>query len=96
LVSGQRITGKNSGSRFTGNVWRSITDPVLIGPFTTDITDPYKLNSLEGLKLQSGSQLRDSGVKIKSMYGFGPPLTDFFGNPVPQGSSPEPGIHELE
>ncbi len=96
LVSDQRITGKNSGSSFTGNVWRSITDPVLKGPLTTELTDPYKLNTLEGLKLQSGSQLRDSGVKIISMYGFDPPLKDFFGNPVPQGSSPEPGIHELD
>jgi hypothetical protein len=95
LGSGQMISGKNIGSKLTGNVWRSFTDTVLTGPFITDITDPYKLNTLEGFKLQSGSPLRDSGVKIKSMYGFDPPLKDFFGNPVPQGSAPEPGIHEL-
>jgi hypothetical protein len=96
LGSDKMISGKNSGSKFPGNVWRSITDPVLNGPFVTDITDPYKLNTLEGFKLQSGSSLRNSGVKIKSMYGFDPPLKDFFGNPVPQGSAPEPGIYELE
>ena len=96
LGSGKMISGKNSGSNFPGNVWRNITDPVLNGPFIIDITDPYKLNTLEGLKLQSGSPLRDSGVEIRSMYGFDPPLTDFFGNPVPKGSAPEPGIHELQ
>ena len=96
LGSGKMISGKNSGSNFPGNVWRNITDQVLIGPFIIDITDPYKLNTLEGLKLQSGSPLRDSGIEIRSMYGFDPPLTDFFGNPVPKGSAPEPGIHELE
>jgi len=96
LGSGKMIGGNSVGSTFTGNVWKSITDKVLKGPFITDITDPYKLNTLEGLKLQSGSQLRDSGFKIMSMYGFDPPLTDFFGNPVPSGSAPEPGIHELK
>jgi hypothetical protein len=90
------ISGKNGVNKFPGNVWRSITDPVLNGPFVTDITDPYKLNKLEGLKLQSRSPLRDSGVNIISMFGFDPPIMDFFGNPVPQGTVPEPGIHELE
>jgi len=96
IGTGQMTTGKNSGSSYTDNIWTRTSDPVLQGPFITDITDPYKLNTLTGLMLQPGSKIKDSGIQIQSMYGFDPPLTDFFGNPVPQGSAPEPGIHELK
>ena len=96
IGTGKMTTGKNIGSRFTNNIWTNTADPVLKGPFITEITDPYKLNYLTGLMLLPGSKIRDSGVKIKSMYGYDPPTKDFFGNPIPKGSAPEPGIHELE
>jgi hypothetical protein len=96
IGTGQMLSGKNTGSRFDENIWTSTSDKVLKGPFTTDITDPYKLNALTGLMLLPGSKIRDSGVQIKSMYGFDPPTKDFFGNPVPQGYAPEPGIYELK
>ena len=96
IGTGQMLSGKNTGSRFDENIWTSTSDMVLKGPFTTDITDPYKLNTLNGLMLLPGSKIRDSGVQIKSMYGFDPPTKDFFGNPVPQGSAPDPGIYELK
>jgi hypothetical protein len=95
IGTSQLIRGKNSGSKFVGDVLKSTNDHVLKGPFTTDITDPYKLNTLDGLKLESGSPLRNSGVQIKSMFGFDPPSKDFFGNTVPLGSAPEPGIFEI-
>jgi hypothetical protein len=90
------LSGKNTGSRFDENIWTSTSDTVLKGPFITEITDPYKLNSLTGLMLQPGSKIKDIGIQIRSMYGVDPPVKDFFGNPVPIGSAPEPGIHELE
>lgn len=96
IVNDLRIIGKNTGSSYTANVWSSVTDPVLDGPFVTDLTDPYRLDSLTGLMLLQGSEIRDSGIMIQPMYGFAPPLTDFFGNPVPKGSAPDPGIHELD
>jgi hypothetical protein len=96
IGTGQIITGRNSGSSYTDNIWTNTSDKVLQGPFVTDLTDPYKLNTLTGLMLQPGSKLKDSGIQIRSMYGYDPPSSDFFGNPVPQGSAPEPGIHELE
>lgn len=89
------ISGKNTGSSFTDNIWTSTYEPVLTGPFITDITDPNKLNTLTGLMLLPGSKIKDSGIHIRTMYGFDPPVKDFFGNPVPQDSAPEPGIHEL-
>jgi hypothetical protein len=72
------------------------TDPLLTRPFTTDITDPYKLATLAGYMLKPESPLRDHGVVIKSIYGTDLPAFDFFGNPVPRGSAPEPGIYELK
>jgi len=96
IGTGQIITGRNTGSSYTDNIWTNTSDKVLHGPFVTDLTDPYKLNTLTGLMLQPGSNLKDSGIQIRSMYGYDPPSSDFFGNPVPQGSAPEPGIHELE
>lgn len=71
-------------------------DPVLAGPFTTGITDPYKLSSLRGMMLNSISPLKNRGVRVMQLYGYDIPSTDFFGNPVPEGTAPEPGIHELD
>ncbi len=96
IVNDLRISGKNTGSSFTANVWSSVVDPVLEGPFHTELTDPYKLAELKGFMLPSGSLLKDSGIQIQSMYGFDLPLKDFFGLPVPVGSAPDPGIHEQE
>jgi hypothetical protein len=96
IGTGKMITGKNSGSSYTDNIWTTSADTVLQGPFVTDITDPYKLKTLTGLMLPSASKIKDCGIQILSMYGYDPPSNDFFGNPCPQGSAPEPGIHELE
>lgn len=96
IAGNERIAGRNSGSSFTGNVWSSTADPVLTGPFHTDLTDPYRLTGLTGFMLPAGSRLKDSGVRVDEMYGFSPPEKDFFGNAVPQGSAPDPGIHEAE
>lgn len=37
-----------------------------------------------------------SGVDLKSIFDIDLPLTDFYGNPVPQGDATEPGIHEIK
>jgi hypothetical protein len=128
LGSGQLISGKNSGSKFLGNVWWNVggaikfmefgslgawakatgqetengkiigvqIDPKLNGPFLTNITDPHQLDALSGYILKRDSPLENRGIKVRSIYGFDPPSTDFFGNPLPQGSHPEPGINELK
>lgn len=127
IGKGNLINGKNTGSRFLGNVWWSSdgpvrfgefgnlaewssatgqekllgrtvglqADPGLKGPFITGITDPYALASLTGYMLSDDSPLRNRGIRLSTPYGFEPPGRDFFGNSVPQGSAPEPGIHEL-
>ena len=71
-------------------------DPWLKGPFTTDITDPYQLNTLYGYTLQPDSPLRNKGLDLKSMLGMDLPTTDFYGNSVPLGVGTEPGIHEVK
>lgn len=71
------------------------TDPRLKGPFTTEITDPYKLNELTGYSLNPYSPLLNRGIEVKAMYGTGLPEHDFFGNTVPGGERPEPGINQL-
>ena len=79
-----------------GHVTGINADPLLKGPLTTDITDPYKLNTLIGYSLQDNSPLRDKGIVIKSKYGIDPPSVDFFGNPVTKGKAPDPGVFELQ
>lgn len=87
---------KESGQETeNGKILGCQADPHLPGPFLTEITDPYKLNDLRGYILKTDSPLKDKGLKIKSLFGFDPPQIDFFGNPVPQGSAPEPGIYEM-
>jgi hypothetical protein len=70
-------------------------DPMLKGPFLTDITDPYQLKALEGYTLKPGSPIRNRGINIKSIFKLQKDITDFFGNPVPLGDGPEPGIGEI-
>ena len=70
------------------------TDPLLKGPFNTDLTDPYQLHTLLGYTLQAGSPLIDNGQQVNEQFKFPPASTDFFDNRQPQGNSPEPGIHE--
>jgi hypothetical protein len=71
-------------------------DPLLKGPFTTDITDPWKLDKLEGYVLNLNSPLKNRGVDLKSVFGIDLPLTDFYGNDIPDGNANEPGIFQMK
>jgi hypothetical protein len=70
------------------------TDPLLKGPFTTKLTDPYQLKSLTGYQLQDNSPLIDSGLDLDTMFRIKPAATDFYGKPVLKGKAPDPGIDE--
>lgn len=70
-------------------------DPLLMKPFITNLTDPYKLNSLKGYALQPRSPLKNSGLNLQTLFKIPFPSHDFFGNPIPQGNNPEPGIYEM-
>jgi hypothetical protein len=71
-------------------------NPHLKGPLITDITDPYKLNTLYGYTLLPDSPVKDKGLNIKSIMGIEPPDKDLFGNNVPMGIAVEPGINEIK
>jgi hypothetical protein len=92
LTGWAKATGQETDK---GRITGIQADPKLEGPFITDITDPYKLNDLTGCTLQTDSPVRDKGLEIKSIFGFDPVSVDFYGNHVPQGVAPEPGIYEI-
>jgi parallel beta-helix repeat protein len=71
-------------------------DPLLKKPYITGITDPWKLNTLSGYTLEANSPIRDGGIRVRQFNGIDPATRDFFGNPVPAGNAPEPGICELQ
>lgn len=71
-------------------------DPLLKGPFTTDITDPWQLDKLEGYVLNMNSPLKNRGIDLKSVLGIDLPLTDFYGNEIPGGNANEPGICQIQ
>lgn len=71
-------------------------DPKFKGPLLTDITDPYQLEKLSGYILQSDSPLKNKGLDLKAIFGIEPPTKDFYGNPVPPGAAPEPGIFKMK
>ncbi|MGC1391569.1 MAG: right-handed parallel beta-helix repeat-containing protein [Bacteroidales bacterium] len=71
-------------------------DPKLNGPFSTDITDPDQLEKLSGYILQPDSPLKNKGLNLNSAFGIIQPTKDFYGNPVPAGVTPEPGIFKME
>jgi hypothetical protein len=93
LLAWTKATGQET---MNGRIIGMQTDPQFNGPFTTDITDPHKLGMLSGFMLKPESPLKNRGIDIKSFSGFDPPSVDFFGNPIPQGSALEPGIHGLK
>ena len=93
LAEWDKATGQEM---LNGKVEGIQADPGLKGPFTTDITDPYQLNTLYGYTLKPDSPLRNKGLDLKSILGIDLPKIDFYGNPVPSGSGSEPGVHELK
>jgi len=106
LSEWSRATGQE---KTNGRITGLQADPGLTGPFLTKITDPYRLGDLTGYKLKPDSPLRNRGVETGLRHvstpglrhvstplpGIDLPAGDFFGNPVPLGESPEPGIHEM-
>ncbi len=88
---------KESGQEMMhGRVIGIRKDPKFKGPFVTDITDPYQLNTLYGYTLQPDSPLRNKGLDLKLIFGTDIPQIDFYGNPVPLGAATEPGIFEMK
>jgi hypothetical protein len=85
-----KATGQESQD---GKIIGVQTDPGLTGPFVTDITDPNELSSLSGYRIRPDSPVINKGVAVKTLYGFNPPSNDFYGNQIPEGTSPQPGIH---
>jgi hypothetical protein len=73
-----------------------LTDPMLKGPFLTEITDPYELENLTGYTLLPDSPLKNSGQDIRNLFKITQPMRDFYGNPVPLGIASEPGINEIK
>jgi hypothetical protein len=86
-------TGQEMHNGQITGIWK---DPKFKGPFVTDITDPYQLDKLYGFTLQSDSPLRNAGLNLQKFEGITPPVRDFYGNPVPLGVAPEPGIYEMK
>ncbi len=71
-------------------------DPLMKGPFLTDLTDPQLLQQLSNFTLEANSPLRNKGIDIQAMFGAPAPAFDFYGTRVFRGTAPEPGVHELE
>jgi hypothetical protein len=82
--------------KLSGEIKGAQIDPKLKGPFTTNLVDPYQLNSLTGLQLRNDSPIIDQGIDLKALYNITNAPKDFFGNPSLIGNATEPGIYELK
>jgi hypothetical protein len=88
---------RNTGQEIKdGKITGIQIDPGFNGPFFTEITDPDLLKELKGYTLKPDSPLRNRGIIPDYIPGFNLSATDFYGNPVPMGVAPEPGINEIE
>ena len=85
---------KTNQERLNGEIVGRQIDPLIKGPFTTNLTDPYQLNSLIGLTLKPESPVKDKGLDLPALFKMKYPSHDFFGNPIPKGKGIDPGIHE--
>jgi hypothetical protein len=93
LIAWAKATGQET---VNGKIVGIQADPLLNGPFITDITDPYQLKALSGFRLKPDSPVKDKGVDIKSLLGVDLPSEDFYGNHVSEGIALEPGINEIK
>jgi len=92
IIDWAEATGQE---KLNGEMAGKQINPLLNGPFITDLTDPYQLHSLSGYTLKSTSSLKNSGLNLTTLFNLPLPPNDFYGSPVPMGSNPEPGICEL-
>ena len=70
-------------------------DPKLVAPGSGGtIGDPNLLTTLGGYKLQATSPLINAGLNLSGLFGVNPGPRDYFGGPVPAGSSFDVGAHE--
>lgn len=87
---------KTNQERLNGEIVGRQIDPLIKGPFITNLTDPYQLNTLIGLALRPESPVKDRGLDLPGLFKIQFPQTDFFGTPIPKGKGIEPGIHEIQ
>ena len=87
---------KTGQEKLEGKVLGKQIDPLIKGPFTTTITDPYQLHSLTAFSLNPQSPIKDQGLDLLTLFKIKYPAFDFFGNPIPKGKGIEPGIHEIQ
>jgi hypothetical protein len=86
-----------TGQEKQEGIFRGIqSDPRFSGPLNPMITDPRMLNTLRSYSLRTDSPLKDKGMNLSNNSTKNVPLTDFFGTPLPQGKSTEPGISEMK
>jgi hypothetical protein len=71
-------------------------DPLLKGPLSTSLTDPYELYTLVGFRLLDHSPIINTGVEIDSLPHIPRVDRDLYGTHIPQGGRPEPGVYERE
>jgi len=91
LEAWSRATGQE---KLKGEITGRQIDPMLMGPFVTDLTDPYKLQSLTGYTLKNGSPILDSGLDLPDFFKIPLARVDLFGTPLPQSKNREPGVYE--
>lgn len=71
-------------------------DPRLADPGAGQVIgDPLLLDALAGYRLQPDSPAFNTGLDLSSLFGVDPGGRDFYGTPLPQGSAPDAGAHEL-
>jgi hypothetical protein len=71
-------------------------NPLLKGPFTTNLTDPYKLHTLKGFTVQLHSPIKNQGLDLHALFQIPYAPHDFYGTKVPHGNTVEPGVQELK
>jgi hypothetical protein len=77
-----------------GKVVGMWADPRLRKDDTGLLTDPLKLRTLSPYMLEPGSPCIDRGLNLLELYQLDPGERDFYGNPLPQGTTFDIGVHE--
>ena len=89
---------KATGNEMVGGSVKGLfTDPMLLAPGTTTVTNPKEISveNLSAYGLKPGSPLIDSGLNLEEMVGINTGEKDFFGTQLPQGKGYDIGAVEF-
>ena len=84
----------NNQEMFNSDMIGMFSNPQLINPGNSNLTDPTTLQNIDDYKVQETSAVIDAGLDLQLFFSINPGVQDFFGNTTKQGLAFDMGVYE--